>query len=180
MFFDALGVPYEYEKEGYDLGNGLLYLPDFWLPKQRCWIEIKPNSLTADGWCHFVGEDRVTAEKCGRLAEATEHAAYLLTGMPGDVSRSDWIGDMAPYLVFHGWDDEEEINGIVGWPHADGAQWFGRCPKCGFVDIAFEARTDRFGCGCNYRGRGPFDDSAIEQAEIAARQARFEHGARGR
>ena len=31
VFFDACGVDWEYEPEGYDLGNGLRYLPDFLL-----------------------------------------------------------------------------------------------------------------------------------------------------
>ena len=29
VFFDACGVEWEYEPEGFDLGNGLYYLPDF-------------------------------------------------------------------------------------------------------------------------------------------------------
>lgn len=41
VFFDALGVEWEYEKEGYDLGELGYYLPDFWLPKWNCWIEVK-------------------------------------------------------------------------------------------------------------------------------------------
>lgn len=32
VFFDALGIEWEYEKEGYDLGVAGWYLPDFWLP----------------------------------------------------------------------------------------------------------------------------------------------------
>lgn len=31
VFFDTLGVKWEYEPEGYDLGNGVYYLPDFLL-----------------------------------------------------------------------------------------------------------------------------------------------------
>ena len=31
VFFDACGVEWEYEPEGFDLGNGLYYLPDFLL-----------------------------------------------------------------------------------------------------------------------------------------------------
>ena len=31
IFFDACGVDWEYEPEGYDLGDGLYYLPDFLL-----------------------------------------------------------------------------------------------------------------------------------------------------
>jgi len=34
VFFDTLGVKYEYEKEGYDL-DGTWYLPDFWLPEHN-------------------------------------------------------------------------------------------------------------------------------------------------
>lgn len=40
VFFDALGIEYSYELEGYDL-DGLWYLPDFWLPQYRIWVEIK-------------------------------------------------------------------------------------------------------------------------------------------
>ena len=31
VFFDACGVRWEYEPEGFDLGNGQMYLPDFLL-----------------------------------------------------------------------------------------------------------------------------------------------------
>lgn len=47
VFFDALGIEWEYEKEGYDL-DGIRYLPDFWLCKQRYWLEIKPGEPSAD------------------------------------------------------------------------------------------------------------------------------------
>ena len=35
VFFDTLGVAYEYEKEGYNLGDGVRYLPDFWPPELK-------------------------------------------------------------------------------------------------------------------------------------------------
>lgn len=41
VFFDALDIPWEYEKEGYDLGEAGWYLPDFWLPQQQCFFEAK-------------------------------------------------------------------------------------------------------------------------------------------
>lgn len=43
VFFDALGIKYEYESEGYDLGEAGWYLPDFWLPEIECFAEIKPK-----------------------------------------------------------------------------------------------------------------------------------------
>lgn len=41
VFFDALGLRWEYEREGYVLVTGA-YLPDFWINEWQSWIEIKP------------------------------------------------------------------------------------------------------------------------------------------
>lgn len=44
VFFDALGVEWRYEPEGFDLGKELgYYLPDFYLPKFNAWAEVKPE-----------------------------------------------------------------------------------------------------------------------------------------
>ena len=50
VFFDALKIEWDYEREGYELG-GIRYLPDFWLPgvylRRKAdvglWVEIKPT-----------------------------------------------------------------------------------------------------------------------------------------
>jgi hypothetical protein len=47
VFFDTLGIPWEYEKEGYIL-EGTPYLPDFWLPEQDMFVEIKGQEPTGD------------------------------------------------------------------------------------------------------------------------------------
>ena len=47
VFFDALGIDWEYEKEGFDL-DGIYYLPDFWLPDLKVWVEIKPEVPDSD------------------------------------------------------------------------------------------------------------------------------------
>ena len=47
VFFDTLGIAYEYEKEGFDL-DGTWYLPDFWLPEQGCWMEVKGEVPTTE------------------------------------------------------------------------------------------------------------------------------------
>jgi hypothetical protein len=48
VFFDELGLDWEYEPEGFDLGDLGLYLPDFrvWLPECGTgyfWVEVKPQ-----------------------------------------------------------------------------------------------------------------------------------------
>ena len=40
VYFDTLGYEWEYEKEGYDLGDAGWYLPDFWLKSVNMWAEV--------------------------------------------------------------------------------------------------------------------------------------------
>ena len=50
VFFDALGLKWEYEPEGFDLGGAGWYLPDFLLPDMDggngMWVEVKPEGST--------------------------------------------------------------------------------------------------------------------------------------
>jgi len=48
VFFDSLGIKYDYEPEGFDLGNAGYYLPDFLIDNGECecYIEIKPKKLS--------------------------------------------------------------------------------------------------------------------------------------
>ena len=72
VFFDALGVEYEYEPEGFELTSGQGYLPDFrvtlWGVRgvrdngpHTLYIEIKPTpkmtQYDADRIYEFVGRD---------------------------------------------------------------------------------------------------------------------------
>lgn len=42
VFFDHLGVEWQYEPQGYTVGpNATPYLPDFWLPASELWVEVK-------------------------------------------------------------------------------------------------------------------------------------------
>lgn len=45
VFFDALGVAYEYEPEGFQLSNGECYLPDFYLPIMQIYVEVKSANV---------------------------------------------------------------------------------------------------------------------------------------
>lgn len=43
VFFEAAGIKYQYESEGFDLGDGDRYLPDFYLPEFDHYLEVKPG-----------------------------------------------------------------------------------------------------------------------------------------
>lgn len=71
VFFDHLGIRWDYEPEGFELGNGLRYLPDFWLPDANLWIEVKPSA-----------PDPAAHEKASRLAQSSGFAVFMTHGMP--------------------------------------------------------------------------------------------------
>lgn len=48
VFFDSIGIPYEYETEGYVLQDGTKYLPDFYLPWFKAFVEIKRLNIDED------------------------------------------------------------------------------------------------------------------------------------
>lgn len=51
VFFESLGIEWEYETEGFELPSGQRYLPDFHLPKHQLWVEVKgsEDDLRGDG-----------------------------------------------------------------------------------------------------------------------------------
>lgn len=44
VFFDQIGMKYNYELEGYSLSDGSMYLPDFYLPDCNYYVEVKGMS----------------------------------------------------------------------------------------------------------------------------------------
>jgi len=45
VFFETLGIKWEYESEGYTLKDGTMYLPDFWFPDHQWHAEVKPSEI---------------------------------------------------------------------------------------------------------------------------------------
>lgn len=70
VFWDALGIDYEYEKEGFDL-LGIRYLPDFWLATVQMWGEVKPGYPSKD-------EKYLICQ----LANVTGYSVLMLSGTP--------------------------------------------------------------------------------------------------
>lgn len=159
VMFDALGLKWEYEKEGYQLSTGW-YLPDFWLPDLNLFIEIKPNDGNA--WEH----------KSGIVQWSNEAEDYVFVmdvvvcrGMPGD------------HLI------DVMIDGLSDCSFVECAE----CGSIGLGAMCGKSTWGRFSCKCvnpNLR-HGNKDgwkfnmSSKLISAYIAARSARFEHGEKG-
>lgn len=158
VFFDALGIPWEYEKEGYDLGEAGYYLPDFWLPEQGIWIEIKPATYSESGEIEWPDSSKQRA-----LEEATGIQVVTLCGTPGLAELYE------PYRPYEGF--------IMG----DFSYYWCECPGCGALGIQFDGRSARNhhhpDCTADTGDKGYNRDSPrLLAAYTAARSARFEHG----
>lgn len=167
VFFDTLRVPFEYEKEGYDLGDAGWYLPDFWLPTIDCWFEVKPNAPTDDA-----------RRKAKRLAELSDNPVVISAGLSADL-------DLVCYAAHRQCADH------YGYPGPDTTWAFGICTRCGALSLLdcgfalhgaslheFESHPHLFGCHCIERGEVYCEGPGMPGYE-AAKAARFEHGEHG-
>lgn len=94
VFFDALGLEWEYEKEGYELPDGTRYLPDFWFPytdeytKEHKKLISRDRSKRMDGgigiWVEIKGVEPTEAErnKCELLCKGTLNDVHIWWGSP--------------------------------------------------------------------------------------------------
>lgn len=118
VLLDALHVAYDYEVEGFDLGDGVFYLPDFYLTDQDVWLEVKPG---------FPHDGDAACVKAQRLAIATERSVYVVPGIPK-------VPADAQALWFTPYGDPPEF-----------VKWF-ICPVC--QNAQFGTAVWDLPCGC--------------------------------
>jgi hypothetical protein len=200
VFFDHLGLRWQFEPEGFDLSEyGLgYYLPDFFLPDQNYWIEVKPDN--------FDHRDQDAYRKLAYVGAATDARGLLVAGEPyHNVVMGNFEDYMAPgVLPYDQWwtvdtyyrEEGDEMNRAG---QMDGPYLFCVCPLCDKIGIEFDGRGDRV-CGdiCRpkrtrekalalgfwgglYHGDKAYSGNhpKIVAAAEAARSARFEHGQSG-
>jgi hypothetical protein len=165
VFFDELGIAYEYEKEGYDLGSGIKYLPDFWMTDLKFWIEIKPTTSTDE---EYEKARRLTASSGLYLYMTTQPIGNIRPWCPAGVNVWEWnYGDGEPkHLAFKGEDGISQVD--------DGYLWT-ICPSCGRAGIHFQGRSHRL-CRCEAGiGKEGRDESRCEKLLIAYSRALSEN-----
>lgn len=143
VFFDELGIEWEYEKEGYEDG-GVCFLPDFYLPNigvrtpGGCFVEIKAN------------EEEI---------KNNEQKFFML-------------GKSKNLIVFPGLYDVENPNGYDysrgGW---DNSMGFLDCATCGAIRIDYMMESNYRNCLECFTDEMT-DDNIIESV-LKARAERF-------
>jgi len=158
-FFNVLGVKYEYEKEGYRLRNGTLYLPDFWLPNVTLRFDLTPGI-----WIEIKGQGPTAEEsiKCGGLYDVTLRPVILFVGLP--TSWNERGNDSGYEFSERGWDN---------------CMGFMECERgtCRHIKIEFAESNYRECPKC--KARASEDTPRLIAAYTTARQARFEHNQNG-
>lgn len=81
VFFDALGVKYEYEPEGFLTEDGTTYLPDFFVRDWNCYVEVKGD------------RDGATAEliKAVRFVDKSINRVLILSDIPDGIGEPYWF-----------------------------------------------------------------------------------------
>lgn len=209
VFFDALGVTWEYEPEGFELPSGR-YLPDFriHLKKQDRWFEVKPPLAAGT----LVGET-ATPPADPRWKELAQQGTPVLVAH--GMSRL-WIasnmGAMAEdecVIEAFNWDPGGRAPYLVGDPFAasddpfyaepewvqDQPGWYYEGPDCGPAgegggdDNDFHPCMTCHGVQILQLARSKYawccenprlDKARLKDAYAAAHGARFEFGANGR
>ncbi len=172
--FDHLGVAWEYEKEGFDLGEAGRYLPDFWLPDLYCWFEVKGAAPTQDA-----------INKARALRDLSDWPVVIATGQVSEGPHRCFANDIGHssggcsewdvrWYICDGcrkpklsWGDG--CHTIVGpdWM-THPVQW---CKQTTFVT------KDADECGPPWSEHDGTLDDRVHRAVAAGKRARFEYGA---
>lgn len=174
VFMTALGVKWSYEPEGFQLKSGL-YLPDFFLPELKAWLEIKPHGIGSYfGFCAdskncmpSLNDQRL--DEFADFAESRGEFFVIAYGLPSNA------------FLFEKNCPDYSDEGMLEAPW-DPMMWC-MCGCGTTAGIAFDGRGDRVECskaGCHKSGHGDkgysYNHPRIVDAVAAARSARFEHG----
>jgi len=196
VFFDALGLAWEYEPQGFVLDDGTPYLPDFWIPECNTWFEVKgkpPTQAERRTLARFANELPMPDDRSGMLrsSAALAEAQYLKVavgdippsppGRPGLVGSSSqgevWASGLIWRVLPFGVDDY----GAYATENYVAARWWQVCPEGHrYVGWGWCWRCDIAGHDDPMAGAyPPPHHPRIVAAGIAARSARFEHGEKG-
>ena len=174
VFFDKIRIPWQYEPDGYDLGDLGWYLPDFYLPWFKAFIEIKPDNLD------LISITKAK-DKLIRLFESVDCVTMLCIGDPANDKMSIFCNDVNDSSG--GGPNEWEVKFLEGvkiWD--ENGSWETTkhyiCIAVGpEVDRERGFYTSRWNCASLLpRSSIISSRSDFHHEKVFARQARFEHG----
>ena len=181
VFFDAAHIKYEYEPDGFDL-DGEYYLPDFYLSDFDLYVEIKPFDGNI---VKHVGDGNEWERKCEKFRDKTDKPILLCYGDPAE----------SVYNLLFAWAVNDSGGGYSEWNamftdnpsgqnvvlmienYKDYDVRWNLCMKERSPRVIMASSDEEWS---EYAMRidvsSYLEESACARAQIAGRQARFEHG----
>ena len=147
VFMDCMEIAWEYEPEGFQMSDGMRYLPDFWLPRFRWFAEIKPTIAA-----------RKAESKYEQFVMESGQAVLLLVGPPDFKSYEgvtggagllevDGEGRFVDFSLDTFWYAEAtEEHRLWSQPEYDYKRPHGTQFSARYAHAIESARTERFGC----------------------------------
>jgi hypothetical protein len=160
VLFDELKIKYEYEKEGYEY-EGTRYLPDFWLPFQQIWIEVKGTTLT-----------ELDTKKVIELCRFSKRNVLVFVGDIGQIDHNRHTPHSLYQFAYVHPEDAERMKENPGY-YGDSESVL-KAVERGFGVKACENAPLYAVCHAL-----EFDSYYIDKAIQAMRSARFEFGQEG-
>lgn len=190
VFFDALGIRYQYEMEGYKLSDQQCYLPDFFLPDDGYYVEVK-------GYSDHIIKD---LDKVNQFVYEAKTAVIILSEIPFDPKSKGLF--LFPIMYFSArhcgmteWHyaffmKDKDDDGYIQDDFAIGLEkhfnYRPRCPREEKEPNAFAYNAIQALKGADegvdddedeyLEVKNFFDLSFVSEALLKARQARFEYG----
>lgn len=169
VFFDAVGIEYEYEPEGLILSDGTPYLPDFYLPQFHSYFEVKSKHIKG------TPAEKEARRKISDGSHCDTWSGIICFGDPYDhdmtiycQDESDSSGGSYEGRVVFGYYLGTRIPMLFAWDD---------CRDRTFLNTFESSHTIPMQTDCGYQyTHNPFVTGEIINAELTARQARFEHG----
>lgn len=181
VFFDTLGIKWEYEPQGFHIGpypacetdSGLYirerdYLPDFLLTDCGTWVEVKGNGNDLDRDLM-----RAAAVELPRMPHRIEAGPRLM--ILGPIPSPDASGDWG-WTGMNVFQDEDGRSELIGGLYGFGSYHKNLRPRA----LSDTSCADSYTCWDDPEGWpvpriDPYESGASEGYR-AARSARFEHG----
>lgn len=183
VFFDALGVEWRYESQGFE-GGGHRYLPDFFLPAFDVWCEVKAGYIVPEDDAEKISAVIMSGAMDGLLCAFDVprcHNALLLLGE---------VPDPRGIVFLPALQHSAEKGLVSGWAiffkHGDSGAYFRIEPDSVLHSLSSLHRYSNVqdkpgGEGWSLKAKQvqmpPVQ--ACSDAFLAARSARFEHGQSG-
>ena len=169
VFFDAVGIKYEYEPEGIMLSDGTLYLPDFYLPQFYSFFEVKGKHIKD------TPEEIEARRKISDGSHSDTWSGIICFGDPVDHDMTIYCQDISEDSggsyegrVVFGYYLGTKIPMLFAWDD---------CRDRTFLNTFESSHTIPMQADVGYEYiHNPFVTKEIIDAELFARQARFEHG----